>query len=119
MPYRTASRTIHLAIIHDKCSAKAHERVRLKAQQNRANHHRSAWGHQRLFKRKSRTSAFPPIPDISLRRPAWRAISLTRDEARRIAANIAKLPQPPAPPIKARPTFGVRPQSTVRDQAVG
>jgi hypothetical protein len=23
MPYRTASRTIHLAIIHDKCSAKA------------------------------------------------------------------------------------------------
>ena len=75
--------------------------------------------HQRLFKRKSRTSAFPPIPDISLRRTAWRAISLTRDEARRIAANIAKLPQPPAPPIKARPTFGVRPQSTVRDQAVG
>jgi hypothetical protein len=51
-----------------------------------------ASGHQRRFKRKPRTSAFAPIPDISLRRTAWRAISLTRDEARRVAANIAKLP---------------------------
>ena len=33
---------------------------------------------------------------------------LTNDEARPIAANIAKLPEPPAPPIKARPTFGVK-----------
>ena len=51
----------------------------------------SRWGHQRRFKRKSRTSAFPPIPDISLRRTVWRAFSLTRDEAQRIAANVAKL----------------------------
>jgi hypothetical protein len=27
--------------------------------------------HERRFKRKSRTSAFPPIPDISLRRTDW------------------------------------------------
>jgi hypothetical protein len=39
--------------------------------------------HERRFKRKSRTSAFPPIPDISLRRADWRAISLTRDDQAR------------------------------------
>ena len=50
-----------------------------------------ALGHQCCFKRKSRTSAYAPTPDISLRRSA--ADMLTRDEARRIAANIAKLPE--------------------------
>jgi hypothetical protein len=35
--------------------------------------------HQRPFERKSRA--------------AWRAISLTRDEGRRIAADIGKLPE--------------------------
>jgi hypothetical protein len=40
-------------------------------------------GHEHRFKRKSRTSPSPPIPDISLR----------RDEARRIAANVGKLPE--------------------------
>ena len=54
-------------------------------------------GHERRFKRKSRISAFPPIPDISLRRTAWRAISLTRDEARRMAASIAKAASRGAP----------------------
>jgi hypothetical protein len=50
-------------------------------------------GHQRRFKRKPRTPAFPPIPDISLRRTAWRAIKSDPRQARRIAANIAKLPE--------------------------
>jgi hypothetical protein len=39
-----------------------------------------------------------------------------RDEARRIAVNIAMLTDPLLS-ITGHPTFGVRPQSTIRDQA--
>jgi hypothetical protein len=45
--------------------------------------------HQGRFKRKPRTSISPPIPDISLRRIARRPNRLTRDEARRLAAQAA------------------------------
>ena len=53
--------------------------------------------------------AFPPIPDISLRRTAWRAISQTRDEARRIAANIAKLPGVADGRLLGRPALAAPP----------
>jgi hypothetical protein len=45
-------------------------------------------GYQRRFKRKPRISAYPPIPDMLLRRTARRPNRLTRDEARRMAGGL-------------------------------
>jgi hypothetical protein len=52
----------------------------------------TASGHQRFFKRKSRTSAFVPRYPTYRRVAPPGCLSSPKDEARRIAANIAKLP---------------------------
>jgi hypothetical protein len=54
--------------------------------------------HQLRFKRKLRTSASPPIPDVSLRRTARRPNRLTHDEARQMSVNFAKLLLRRSPP---------------------
>jgi hypothetical protein len=68
-------------------------------------------GHQRRFKRKPRASASRPIADISLRRTDRRPNRLTRDEARRMAANLAKCRATARVAADKRGATGLQPQT--------